>query len=115
MTTTQEQTKELKLTMTREQAYQRKQKLWKLFVEWKRTIIRAFFPDTAGVDLYMHNWYACAEKTNPKGAALADWIQSTTWARYYRLEKRMEARDERREHLTHGKHFRPLWCPLCKQ
>lgn len=105
----------MKLTLSRNQAYQRKQRLFLLFMEWEKRIVKAFFPDTGGSEHLMHNWYCCAEKSNPQGAKLADWVKDSTWARYYRLEKRMEARDAEREHLTHGPHFRPLWCPLCKQ
>lgn len=122
----------MQLKLTPSQAYRRKQRLWSLYCGWSERIRRAFFPDTGGVSLYMHNWYKCAEKTNPEGAQLAEWVDDSTYARYRRLESIMVARDSMREHLHHvdqdscewvkvGKHyverptkFRPLWCPHCQ-
>lgn len=105
--------------MNGSQAYRRKNRLWKLFCAWQAQVTRAFFPDTGGVSLYLHNWYRCAEKSNPKGAALADWIDMSTWARYRRLEAKLKQRDVEREHLTHTpgnpKGFWPYWCPLCNR
>lgn len=105
----------MKLTLTVTEAYQRKQKLWRVYCEWSQRVRRAFFPDTGGVSLLMHNWYKCAEKTNPEGAKLANWVDDSTYARYKRLEAKMEARDTEREHLRHSqiKRFDPLWCPIC--
>ncbi len=103
----------IRLTLSNEQAYQRKQRLWKAFLAFERTVIRAFFPDTGGSEHLMHNWYRCDGRNNPKGAKLADWVKDTTWGRYYRLETKMKERDTEREHKRHGDHFRPLWCPIC--
>ena len=103
----------MKLTLTNEQAYARKQRLWKLYLEWSIRVRRAFFPDTTGVPLYMHNWYKCGQ--DKAKAELAEWIDDSTYARYKRLEARLEARSARREHERHSwmKDFDPLWCPLC--
>lgn len=119
----------LTLRLSTHEAYQRKQRLWKLFCAWSQRIRRAFAPDTGGVSLYLHNWYACSN--DPAKVKLAEWIETSTWARYRRLEAIMEAREVEREHAYHSKqmseelikvkgkwksHTRPfdaLWCPLC--
>lgn len=101
----------MKLTLSREQAYARKQRLWRLHCEHAQTIRRAFFPDTGGVSLYLHNWHRCSR--DPVRSKLADWIEESTYARYRRLADAMEARDTEREHLTHGAHFSPYWCAIC--
>lgn len=101
------------LRLNCEQAYQRKQKLWQAYLNFAARVRRAFFPDTGGSGHLMHNWYVCDDKRNPKGSALAEWIEKTTYARYQRLEEKMKARSVMREHLTHGADFNPLWCPLC--
>jgi hypothetical protein len=105
----------MKLILTPKQAYERKQRIWRAYCRWAESVRRAFFPDTGGVSLYMHNWYRCAEKTNHEGAKLADWIEESTYARVKRLEAAIEARDCEREHLRHSaiKGFDPLWCPIC--
>lgn len=105
----------MNLTLTPSQITDRKQRLWKAYCQFERTIIRAFFPDTGGVSLYMHNWYSCHEKTNPEGAKLADWVKDSTYARYKRIEAKLNANAVEREHKfgNHGKKFDPLWCPIC--
>lgn len=107
----------LVLRLTTDQAYQRKQRAFRAFMEWQRRVIRGFFPDTGGSEHLMHNWYRCDEKRNPQGAKLADWIFDTTWARYRELDARLDARRTEREHLKHTpgnpKGFWPFWCPLC--
>ena len=103
------------LTMTSHGAYARKQRVWQLWGLWQRRVIRAFFPATGGSEHLMHNWYCCAEKTDPAGARLADWIKESTWDRQRRLYAALERREAQREHLTHGPHFRPLWCQLCQE
>lgn len=107
--------KTMKLTLTTQQTYRRAQKAWSAYCEWAKRVRRAFFPDTGGVSLYMHNWYRCAEKTNPVGAALADWIEESTYARWKRIEARIKRHDVEREHQEHSRnpHFDPLWCPIC--
>ena len=105
----------MKLVLTTQQNYNRKQKLWKAYCQWAERIRRAFFPDTGGVSLLMHNWYRCAEKTNPEGARLADWIDDSTYARFKRIKAKMEQHDTLREHIEHSAQigFDPLWCPIC--
>ena len=100
----------MKLILTPTEAYLRKQRLWKLYCDWKSRVIRAFYPETGGSDHLLHNWHSCSR--NPE---LADWIRSSTLARYRKLESAMEARDMEREHLRHGAHFRPMWCPMCQK
>ena len=104
------------LTLTPSDVYRRKQRIWRAYCEFAARVRRAFFPDTGGVSLYLHNWYICAEKSNPDGARLAQWIEDSTYARYQRIEARLQANSVEREHL-HGKHsprgFSPLWCPIC--
>ena len=111
--------KTIKLTMTVSQAYQRKQRLWKAYCDYSEKVRRAFFPDTGGVSLFMHNWYICAEKTKPEESKLAQWIEDSTYARYKRLETKLEARSEAREHLNHTpgdeSGFWPYWCKLCNR
>lgn len=105
------------LRLTTDQAYQRKQRIFKLFIDWQRRVIKAFFPDTGGNGLMMHNWYRCDAKNNPEGAKLADWIEESTWQRYRKLEAKLEARHAEREHMKHTpgnpNGFWPYWCPLC--
>jgi hypothetical protein len=59
--------------LTPEQVYRRKERVWQAWSHWHVQVVRASFPDTGGSLHLMHNWYRCAEKTNPKGARLADW------------------------------------------
>ncbi len=103
------------LTLTPAQIYVRKRNLWAAYVNFERRMIRAFFPDTGGVSLFLHNWYVCAEKTNPEGARLAQWVMDSCYARYKRLEAKLNSRAIEREHQfgDHGKRFNPLWCPIC--
>jgi hypothetical protein len=103
----------MKLKLTSRQSYQRKQRVWRAWCNWQRTIIRAFFPDTGGQELMMHNWYRCAEKSNPDGAKLADWVKDSTWARLRRIDARLERFDVQREHADHAGRFSPIWCPIC--
>lgn len=103
------------LSLTPSQIYSRKQRAWKAYCDFERRIIRAFFPDTGGTSLFMHNWYICAEKSNPAGSKLAQWVQDSTYARYKRIMAKLEANAVEREHKfgDHGKRFDPLWCPIC--
>lgn len=106
------------LTLTPSEIYHRKNKLWKAYCHFAEKVRRAFFPDTGGVSLFVHNWYRCNEKSNPQGAKLVDWVEDSTYARYKRLEAKLEADDVQREHQfgNHSKKrggFDPLWCPLC--
>lgn len=105
----------MKLRLTIEQEYMRERKLWAAYCEWAKRIRRAFFPDTGGVSLYMHNWYRCAEKTNPEGAKLADWIDASTYARYKRIEAKIRRNHDAREHARHSAlgWSDCLWCPYC--
>ncbi len=95
------------LTLTTAQIYRRKQRLWKAYCQTAESVRRAFFPDTAGVSLYLHNWYKCGK--DAKKAALAEWIDDSTYARYKRLEARLCADNVEREHKfgDHGKRFDP--------
>jgi len=106
------------LTLTPSQIYHRKNKLWKAYSDFAKRVRKAFFPDTDGVSLYLHNWYICAEKSNPKGAKLAQWVEDSTYARYKKLEAKLEFDAVEREHKfgNHSKRnggFDPLWCPIC--
>lgn len=87
--------------------------MWKAYCEWSVRVRRAFFPDTGGVSLLLHNWYKCGEDQGK--AALAEWIDDSTYARFKRLEARMESRSVEREHKRHAemKSFDPFWCPIC--
>lgn len=104
------------LTLTPSQISARKRKVWQAYCDFAARVRRAFFPDTAGVSLYLHNWYICAEKSNPAGAKLAQWVEDSTLRRYRRLESKLCADSVEREHKfgNHSKRgFDPLWCPLC--
>lgn len=110
------------LTLTPSEIYRRKQRLWRAYCDFSERVRRAFFPDTSGVSLYLHNWYICAEKTKPAESRLARWIEDSTIARYYRLKAKLEADSVEREHkfgrhqertLDNGWAFDPLWCPIC--
>lgn len=107
----------MKLTLTPTQAYLRKQRLWRAHITHAWRVRRAFFPDTQGHPLYLHNWHICNARRDPKGAALAEWVADSLDARYRRATDRMEARDEAREHLRHtpgnAAGFWPYWCKLC--
>lgn len=108
----------MKLVLTPTQSYKRKQWLWQAYCKLERAVTMAFFPDTGGVPLLLHNWYACAPKSNPAGAKLAEWITDSTYARYRRALAKLEANDIEREHQfgnhRRGKNgFDPLWCPIC--
>ena len=101
----------MKLTMTMSEACVRKDRAWKAFLVWRNQIVKAFFPNTGGSEHLMHNWYRCS--SDPKLSALADWVFDTTWARWHRIEDGMKSRSAAREHLRHGKDFKPQWCPFC--
>lgn len=101
--------------LTPGQVYRRQERVWRAWGHWQARIVRAFFPDTGGSLHLMHNWYRCAEKTNPEGARLADWVHDSVWNRVYRITHRLEAPYERNEHLlNHSDHFRPLRCRSCR-
>jgi hypothetical protein len=101
--------------LTPQQIYRRQERAWRAWGQWQVRVVRAFFPDTSGSLHLMHNWYRCAEKTNPEGAHLADWVHDSVWERWHRITHKLEARAERNEHLlNHGDHFRPLWCRSCQ-
>ena len=101
--------------LTPEQVYHRKEWVWRAWCQWHVRVVRAFFPDTGGSLHLMHNWYRCAEKTNPAGARLADWVYDSLWDRVHRITRKLDAQYERNEHLlNHGDHFRPLWCRFCQ-
>ena len=109
------------LFLSPSQVYQRKQKLWRAYCQWAERIRRAFFPDTGGVSLYLHNWHKC-QREDPKRAALAEWVDDSTYARYKRAEAKLRRFAVAREH-KHGRHgvklpgwdraFDPFWCPIC--
>lgn len=99
--------------LTPSEIYRRKQRLWRAYCQWAERVRRAFFPDTNGVSLYMHNWYRCG--SDKKLAALADWVDASTYARQQRLSDKLEVRGERNDHLlNHGPHFEPMWCDYCQ-
>jgi hypothetical protein len=101
--------------LTLQQVYHRKERVWRAWSQWHVRIVRAFFPDAGGSLHLMHNWYRCAEKTNPEGARLADWVHDSVWDRAHRILRKLEAQYERNEHrLNHGDHFQPLWCRFCR-
>ena len=101
--------------LTPQQVYQRKERVWQAWSLRHVRIVRAFFPETGGSLHLMHNWYRCAENTNPAGAGLADWVYDSVWDRVYRITHKLATQYERNEHLlNHGDHFRPLWCGFCQ-
>lgn len=99
--------------LTPSEIYKRQKRLWRAHCQRAERIRRAFFPDTNGVHLYMHNWYKCgADKAK---AALAEWIDDSTDAHYRKLDAKLKERYDRNEHiLNHGLHFEPLWCDYCQ-
>ena len=101
--------------LTPQEVQRRQAHVWAAWTGWHVRVVRAFFPDTGGNLHLMHNWYRCAEQTDPAGARLAGWVHASVWDRLRRTTCKLEAQCERNEHLlNHGDHVQPLWCRFCR-
>ena len=104
---------------TTQQVYDRYHiRLWRLFIARKDARIKAAYPETGGVELYLHNWYVCggtAAGREPGASERAEAMIRAEWDQWHKVSKRGEREYARAEHATHtGFAFRPLWCLACE-
>lgn len=77
---------------------------------WDR-IRKAAYPETGGVGLYIHNWYACSRLPESN---LASIIANTgQWDTWYRIEARIDRWFDRAEHRRHQTPTY-IWCDFCQ-
>lgn len=92
-------------------------RLWKLWIARKTARLAAAYPETGGVELYVHNWYVCggtAEGRAPGASTQAETLINSEWNQWHRISARGKREYDRAEHATHSpRGFFPLWCNEC--
>lgn len=99
--------------MTTNQIYQLKRSCYAQHSQRWQTIRATAYPETGGVSLFIHNWYACS---NLPDAALASIIaNSGEWSAWHRIEARIDRWYDAADHRSHTGKFSPLWCAACQE
>ena len=86
---------------TTQQVYDRYHiRLWRLFIARKDARIKAAYPETGGVELYLHNWYVCggtAAGREPGASERAEAMIRAEWDQWHKVSKRGEREYARAE------------------
>lgn len=100
--------------MTTSQIFELKRNAFALHsARWHR-IRQHAYPETGGIGIYIHNWYACSRSLPANQVNIADIIaNSGEWDSWHRIEARIDRWYDQAEHRRHNATFAPLWCWFC--
>jgi hypothetical protein len=95
--------------------YASQQRCWQIWTVKRQAAIRSAYPDTAGNENLMHNWYICHKDEAISAPAVA--LRDGMYSRWNKVKAWFAREYDRAQHEAHIAEERVgayLWCERCQ-